>query len=331
MKIRWTMPWISLALGAASGVVACTAGNGLTGSSQSKESGANEDQSTDTGTDPASPKPGDETGTDEPIWMNASYLTCAWEEVFELDTVSVRCGVRNDTGIPNEAANDVKISAVVKEKDGQIVDMTGEAASDSLVDQLFTAKPWDLIGRVVHMTMQVGAATKTFEYSWDTLQGMEADGALRKCLGPKPPLVKPCFDSAGIAIASASKVSEPSGGTDDSTPDGPCSGKKIGEHCWYLSSPGQSCGDLCGGGNEDLAGTRDYAGSAGTSTQCEHVLDALQAPASGTETLDMQCLSGFGCSYELGNQAGGRRRCTTPATTTGVGNALVRRACACIK
>jgi hypothetical protein len=56
----------------------------------------------------------------------------------------------------------------------------------------------------------------------------------------------------------------------------PCGGQRLGGHCFYLGAWGESCDQAClTHGGCDLAGTRDYAGSAGTDGQCVAALGAL--------------------------------------------------------
>jgi len=57
-------------------------------------------------------------------------------------------------------------------------------------------------------------------------------------------------------------------------------GVTVGGFCWVLGAFGQSCTTACttaGFSSASLAGTRDFAGSAGTDANCLAVLDALGA------------------------------------------------------
>ncbi len=74
--------------------------------------------------------------------------------------------------------------------------------------------------------------------------------------------------------ADATADAEPDADAADAPPA--CKGTALGGHCWYASGEGQSCGELClAHGGCDLAGTRDFAGSAGTDANCVLVLNAL--------------------------------------------------------
>ena len=100
---------------------------------------------------------------------------------------------------------------------------------------------------------------------------------------------------------------------------GGCSGVTVGGYCWYLSDA-DSCTNTCssrGGYNE---ATRTYAGSDGSNSNCEAVLDALGGSdnsASNTSSYSNGCHIYSGSYYR-----------DTSTTTAGADNGA-DRACAC--
>ena len=77
-----------------------------------------------------------------------------------------------------------------------------------------------------------------------------------------------------------------------------CGGVQVGVYCWYAGGYKGDCDAACTGhGGCDLTGTKDYAGSSGTNTQCKNVLDALGGLGSGSVT-NANLGRGEGCAYD---------------------------------
>lgn len=109
-------------------------------------------------------------------------------------------------------------------------------------------------------------------------------------------------------------------------PDITCTaGVIVGNYCWYLSNTSESCDQACttyGGCN--LTGTRDYAGSNGTSANCEAVAVALGSPA-GTPTEGPASMA-VGCNSRTSTDV---RRNTDTTTTCAATASPHERFCAC--
>lgn len=108
-------------------------------------------------------------------------------------------------------------------------------------------------------------------------------------------------------------------------------GVEVGGACWFAGATNQSCDDACAavGATCDLAATKDYAGSGGSTANCEAVLEALGLGFPG---------SGVGLGPGTGGCGLGddtnRFRSTDPTTCEGSGAHPStannpRRACAC--
>ena len=100
-------------------------------------------------------------------------------------------------------------------------------------------------------------------------------------------------------------------------------GHLVGGYCWYVGFEAQSCTTVCASHGGYNSATLTYAGSAGTDQNCQNVLDAFGAPASGMGAPS----SAAGC-YMRGSPGIGRMRGTT-ATTEGATAPDASRACAC--
>jgi len=113
---------------------------------------------------------------------------------------------------------------------------------------------------------------------------------------------------------------------DSAAAGGACSagGLSMGGYCWYIGNDNQSCTSVCSTRGGYNAATKDYAGSAGTSANCQAISMAFFAdqigwwgddPCTGYTTLG--CLqytgSAFRCiggaTTEAGSLSGGHRFC----------------------
>jgi hypothetical protein len=103
-------------------------------------------------------------------------------------------------------------------------------------------------------------------------------------------------------------------------------GVEVGGVCWFLAASGDSCDTTCSDqGLPYSQTTLTFAGSAGTSANCNAVLDALRVV--GTDYDDLPCGIGQGCSFFSAGPS--RFRCISPPTTSDAAPAEEQRACAC--
>lgn len=112
----------------------------------------------------------------------------------------------------------------------------------------------------------------------------------------------------------------------DATEPPPCTGAPVGGFCWYLSALSGACDVTCTSRGGYSEGTRTYAGSGGTSSNCDAVLDALGVPDPGTTTTIPGLGAGIGCAIFVGD----RIRVADTPTTEGDSLPNYRRACACV-
>jgi len=108
----------------------------------------------------------------------------------------------------------------------------------------------------------------------------------------------------------------------------PCSGSIVGGCCWYLGGGTHpSCSTVCASHGGYSTCTRTYAGSDGTDTNCDSVLDALGIPYPGTTSTLVASGAGVGCFYQ--DIVDERYRVADTPTAEGATFLLARRACAC--
>ncbi len=111
---------------------------------------------------------------------------------------------------------------------------------------------------------------------------------------------------------------------------GACSGGgvNISDACWYLGAGGDSCATICASRGGYDAKTRDFAGSGGTNTNCQLILDALGAGAGGA-TIANYTGQATGCSlYSNALGMKSRYRHTDPTTDAAAASGY-GRVCAC--
>ena len=107
---------------------------------------------------------------------------------------------------------------------------------------------------------------------------------------------------------------------------GACCQANTGDFCWFLGALGDSCDATCTAHSLSCdPATVTYAGSAGTLSNCDAVLESLSGVAFNT--VDGTILGeGVGCRIDaLGNG----NRIIMPATTCGAEDPSAARACAC--
>lgn len=100
-----------------------------------------------------------------------------------------------------------------------------------------------------------------------------------------------------------------------------CGGVSYGGYCWYMDSfdnGGRSCDTICAShGGCNAAGTVNYAGTGGSSANCQNVLNALGMGGVYYLGDDPSGFAGIGCSYNVDMWWGGdwNERSTNGATT----------------
>lgn len=114
----------------------------------------------------------------------------------------------------------------------------------------------------------------------------------------------------------------------DETDPPPCTGTQLDGFCWHLGAEEDGCDDTCAGHGGYHPATRTFAGSGGTSSNCDRVLDALGLPGPGTTDELRASGVGVGCFYmNLVNQRYWVQDVATSDTATYI---RARRACACV-
>lgn len=132
--------------------------------------------------------------------------------------------------------------------------------------------------------------------------------------------------SCGVSDGTApdpSASSSPAGTTTTTTCTG--GGASVGGYCWYYAADNTNCTTTCAARGGYNAATLTYAGTSGTTAQCDAVMSAIGAPGTGTTSTG--CGLGVGCVYDVATPA--RFICTGTATNASDAYAGGRRACAC--
>lgn len=172
-----------------------------------------------------------------------------------------------------------------------------------------------------------GTQTRVVECKRDTGSGTStvADG---NCSGTKPAVSQACTESCSGSATQACTESCSGSSSQSCNTHACCGGTQYAGYCWYVSGVGSSCDAACTSrGGVNLAGTRNYAGSGGNSSQCNAVMVALGFPSnpydSGT------CSGGYGCMRISGNPSATNVRCYNVTTTGSAAAGGFFRACAC--
>ncbi len=101
-------------------------------------------------------------------------------------------------------------------------------------------------------------------------------------------------------------------------------GVKVSDYCWYAGASNEHCDTVCG--NVGLIydpATRSFAGSDGTNSNCQEVLDALGLGSGSVSTTS----NNRGCQFRSSNNT--RYRGTQATTSSGRSSGYLR-ACACM-
>lgn len=273
------------------------------GSGQDDDSSANDgensaDQSGET----------DEGGSDEPAWVNGSYLTCTWAEVVSESEASVGCGLHGPGGEVIRTADDLTWQATLA--DGTVLaTMTTFASASASVAILL---PSAVIPDVV---MLVASATQSLTTPLiETLPGFDDPFDLASCLRGNG-VVQTCLASVGIYLGPA-----PTPGPAPVTPT--YSRAVVGGVAYYLGGAGESCTEVCSGAGGIHDATVTEIGSSGSALGCVDVLAELAT----ISVLDNQTAAeGIGCHLSGADGL----RVTTPSTTQDAKVAGAQRVCAC--
>jgi len=148
-------------------------------------------------------------------------------------------------------------------------------------------------------------------------------------------------DQSDLNLASCESLGFPLGGTlactlacaYDTSGCLPCPGAMVGGACWVLGAQGADCNATCAGiaaGVTYDPATDTYAGSAGTTLNCQAVVTGLSIPLSVID--EPSCPAGVGCglvSVTMPFPTTLAIRCPTPATTATATDPDVVRICAC--
>jgi len=108
--------------------------------------------------------------------------------------------------------------------------------------------------------------------------------------------------------------------------DSKCEGSSVGGHCWYLGAKGDNCDVTCINHGGYSQATLNYAGSGGTASQCQDVIDSLGA-SNGPVSDFSPCDTGSGCN--LSGVGRNPFRCTLPVTISSTSYVDEERVCAC--
>ncbi|MCB0376940.1 MAG: hypothetical protein KDD33_00480 [Bdellovibrionales bacterium] len=104
-----------------------------------------------------------------------------------------------------------------------------------------------------------------------------------------------------------------------------CAGTLYGGYCWYHGSSNQSCTTVCSTHGGYNSATLTYAGSSGSNTNCQNVMNAMGA--DGSTVFSSNWGLGLGCFNST--DASGTRYRDSAATTAAGQSAAALRACAC--
>lgn len=163
-------------------------------------------------------------------------------------------------------------------------------------------------------TCQNTSGTQTRTVTCKRMDGSTVADAL--CGGAKPATSQGCTGSCSGSSSQSCNTQSC------------CGGITVGGYCWYISASGGSCDAACAShGGTSLTGTRNYAGSGGTASQCNAVFVAhgySSSPAdSGT------CTGAYGCMRSTSNPSASNVRCYNLDTTGSAVAGGFARACAC--
>lgn len=175
-----------LALVLTAGLVAtCSGGNVMGGGSKASENDGEGEQSGVEATD-------GEEGSDEPEWVNASYLTCDWGGTASNVEVFVQCGLNDAKGVAIAPHVDVEVTWSVQDEVGNPVTSKQSASGgDKRIERMFTIAGDQLLRRSIGVSIgKSKPATKKVALV-KALKGMD-DLQVQACFETET--VGPCLD-----------------------------------------------------------------------------------------------------------------------------------------
>lgn len=171
-------------------------GSGLTGGKKEKEKKEEPEEKEDQGEEKK-----EEEGTDVPVWVNASYLTCVPEKDKSDDTnVSVLCGLDDESGKAIKP-DGTKIAWSAADLDGAETDEDHvNADTEERFQGRFTIAGKDLAKRVITCKfngndLEHGKQAKLT----DAIKDFSEDSELAKCLAADDAVAKDCVAAADDA------------------------------------------------------------------------------------------------------------------------------------
>lgn len=162
-------------------------------STSSAESSPEPEQSgTDSGTEN---KDDQDTGTDEPAWVNSMYLTCSWLAIESETNLSFGCSV-------SSADETVDLKNLVASTQWKILAADNSLLSEGVnqnLENLFVLARQSFAGIKSDLTLQLKSGQTVSKTASIELYGLGADGTLAACLNSSTALTA-CFDQAGVPI-----------------------------------------------------------------------------------------------------------------------------------
>ncbi len=322
------------------GIVAADAkSDGKSEHKSEKNGSGDKSKPNDATTPPAGPgdkssKP-DDGGVDDPIWINGSFLTCAWNNAGAKDSVAASCSLTSTAGAINTTT-----------LHWEIVDMKGNVLAENArispeagdkVEVVMSGTDFTKMGLQASTGATAIFARASFK---KLLPGLKDTDTLALCFGQGIPSAK-CMNAAasGEEAVRASRPPVPSDGTGTNTGGGTGSsfiggassvdggteacqyGMSWSDSCWRRSEPGESCEMTCSTHGGNNAGTVSML-----TNLCQLVSGFLgdnDKPWSG-EYAD--CSKGVGCYAD----AQKRYMCTNGNITLQA-TTKTRRFCSCVR
>lgn len=254
---------------------------------------------------------GDES-SDEPAWVNGSYLTCSWQSAVTPTDASIACSVKSPNGGELFAKADATWQAALQ--DGTVLVQTSTPAGDSLRTDLVLSA--NMLPSVIISV--VSGPSRLANPIVEILPGFDDPADLASCLNGSSTLTL-CLQTVGIYIQGGDPVPLPPPAP---APGLPAQRVAFNGVPYYLGDAGQSCDEVCLPAGGPRPETVTVIGTSGTAIGCVDVLSQF----GFSSVYDGQTASdGVGCHVFNG----GGTRVTNPLTTHGAKSSGARRVCSC--